>query len=60
MGDVLHGDGDYQSYFDPDTYLNDYFLETGVFWPFFVSYMERLQKIYNQGNNVFRAFQVFH
>ena len=56
MGDVLHGDEDYQSYFDPDTYLNDYFLETGVFWPFFVSYMECLQKIYDQGNNVFLAF----
>lgn len=49
MADVLRGGRDYQTVFNPEAYLKEYHKETSENWPFIVSYMESLRKIYSLG-----------
>ena len=49
MADALRGGKDYQTVFDPDAYLKGYHIETSENWPFILSYMTSLQRIYYQG-----------
>ena len=49
MAGDLRGGKDYQTVFDPEAYLKVYHVETSENWPFVLSYMEALQKIFCQG-----------
>ena len=59
MMDQLRGGRDYQTLFDPDPYLKGYRAETSDSWPFVLSYMESLQKIYSQGKLLHKPFFYF-